>query len=136
MPSERATDQVVDAFSASKSLVKQATEEAARRGLTKSGFYRYCLAKELGYSEDDALELALHNTVQRMRQSVRYPENEQGTGVLNDAPARNPAVAEKVTNLMPDPNLSPKVKSAADKLESLARKRAWEKRQGKHKAKA
>lgn len=54
----RKTDQAVDAFSAPKDLLHAAHLEAKRRGLSKSGFYRYCLAKELDYSDSAALALA------------------------------------------------------------------------------
>lgn len=58
MSQTRATDQKVEAFSAPIDFLKECREEAARRGMTKSGFYRYALAKELGYTEDDALRLS------------------------------------------------------------------------------
>jgi hypothetical protein len=54
----RKSDQAVDAFSAPKDLLHAAQLEAKRRGLSKSGFYRYCLAKEVGYSDSAALALA------------------------------------------------------------------------------
>jgi hypothetical protein len=109
----RSKDQSVDAFSAPKSLIIAATEEAARRGWPKSGFYRYCLAKELGYSEDDATELALHTSIQRVRHtmasSTKYPEHSEQVAHLNDAP-----------------DLSEKVKKAADKVEAILDRRATE----------
>lgn len=60
MPGARKSDQQVEAFSAPKALLRQAQMEARRRGLTKSGFYRYCLAKELGFPEDQATRVAEH----------------------------------------------------------------------------
>lgn len=54
----RKPDQAVDAFSAPKDLLHAAQVEAKRRGLSKSGFYRYCLAKEVGYSDSAALAVA------------------------------------------------------------------------------
>ena len=54
---------MVDAFSAPKSLIAQAKREAAKRGMTKTGFYRYCLAKECGFSERDAASFSLHRGV-------------------------------------------------------------------------
>ncbi|MDE1170442.1 MAG: hypothetical protein PW734_04400 [Verrucomicrobium sp.] len=60
MTRERREDQAVDAFSASRELLRAAHLEAKRRGMTKSGFYRYCLAKELGVSEEGALKVAEH----------------------------------------------------------------------------
>lgn len=63
MAGQRRSDQKAEAFSAPKSLLAAAGAEATRRRMTKSGFYRYCLAKELGYSEADAMELAEHRAV-------------------------------------------------------------------------
>ena len=54
----RAPTERVDTFSAPKALLVRAWEEAMRRGWTKSGFYRYCLAKECGLSEEEALRYA------------------------------------------------------------------------------
>lgn len=58
MTSKRSIDQAVDAFSAPKELLRAAQLEAKRRGMTKSGFYRYCLALELNYSEAEAEQFA------------------------------------------------------------------------------
>jgi hypothetical protein len=59
----------------------------------KSGFYRYCLAKELGYSEADARELALHGAVSRAFGATsrrapalpKYPRQPSPQSTLNDA---------------------------------------------------
>jgi len=64
----------VDAFSAPKSLLRRAAQEAARRGMTKTGFYRYCLAKELGYPEYEAIELAQHRSVVALKDKLRSKE--------------------------------------------------------------
>jgi hypothetical protein len=58
--SARKPDQAVDAFSAPKTLLNAAHVEAKKRHMSKSGFYRYCLAKEVGYCEEDALRVAEH----------------------------------------------------------------------------
>jgi hypothetical protein len=60
----------VDAFSAPRSLLAKAAAAALRKGMTKSGFYRYCLAKELGYDEAEALVFAEHGGVRRLRESL------------------------------------------------------------------
>lgn len=48
----------MDAFSAPKSLLETAKIVAAKKRMTKSGFYRYCLAKECGFSEEEAIRIA------------------------------------------------------------------------------
>jgi hypothetical protein len=57
----RKLDQAVDAFSAPRDLLRLAQLAAKARGMSKSGFYRYCLAKELDYSETAALSVAEHS---------------------------------------------------------------------------
>ena len=61
----RASTERVDAFTAPKALLMRAWAEALRRGWTKSGFYRYCLAKEIGMTEEEALRYAQHRGVRR-----------------------------------------------------------------------
>jgi hypothetical protein len=63
MSKERRDNQAVDAFSAPRSLIRAAQEKAKAMRLTKSGFYRYCLAKELGKSEEESLRVAEHGSV-------------------------------------------------------------------------
>lgn len=70
VPGARNEDQKVDAFSAPKDLLRAAGVEALKRGMTKSGFYRYCLAKECGYSEAEAVIYAEHGSVMRSRESL------------------------------------------------------------------
>ena len=60
MANSRAKDQGVDAFSAPKGLLSAAKKAAIKLRMTKSGFYRYALAHELGYSEPEALAVAEH----------------------------------------------------------------------------
>lgn len=59
----RSPDQKVDTFSAPKQLLERVIEEARARRMTKSGFIRYALAKELGFSEDRALDFAMHASI-------------------------------------------------------------------------
>ena len=77
MPHTRKSDQKVDAFSLPVSLSQEAKARAAALGMTSSGFYRYCLAKELGYPELKARELSMHtgvvNSIRATR--ARYPEH-------------------------------------------------------------
>lgn len=63
MPGERKESQKVEAFSAPKELLRAAQIEAKRRRLSKSGFYRYCLAKELGRGEAESLRIAEHASI-------------------------------------------------------------------------
>lgn len=53
VPHGRAKSEKVDAFSAPKSLLDAALLRARAKGWTKSGFYRYCLAKELGLADPE-----------------------------------------------------------------------------------
>ncbi len=70
MQHQRRSDQTVEAFSAPKSLLEKAKGVAAKRGMTKSGFFRYCLAKELGYSDAEAKELAIHGALRNLISAV------------------------------------------------------------------
>jgi len=63
MSQTRAKDQAVDAFSLPKELLEKAKIRAGKMGFTKSGFYRFCLAKELGYTVDEAALFAQHRAV-------------------------------------------------------------------------
>lgn len=60
MPGKRNDSQTVDAFSAPKELLRAAQLEAQRRGMSKSGFYRYCLARAIGWPEEEALKVSRH----------------------------------------------------------------------------
>lgn len=63
MAGVRDENQKVDAFSAPKDLLRKAQLEAKKRRWSKSGFYRYCLARELGYSEVESAHIAEHAAV-------------------------------------------------------------------------
>ncbi len=102
MPGQRRADQGVDAFSAPKELLARAAAEALRRGMTKTGFYRYCLAKELGYPEEEALEFASHRALEiararlknRTKSYGRWPSAASGPGQLNE-PVKGPKASQK-----------------------------------------
>jgi hypothetical protein len=66
MKPERAADQKTEAFSAPLSLLNAAKAEAARRQMSFSGFCRYCLAREIGWSVEDAKKISLHMPIARM----------------------------------------------------------------------
>lgn len=77
MAKHRRDDQAVDAFSAPKELLEEARKVAYQKRMTKSGFYRYCLAKEIGFPEEECLRLAEHASVYRMY-GARVEEEEMG----------------------------------------------------------
>jgi hypothetical protein len=72
MPHTRSDDQTVEAFSLPKDLLEVAKVRAAAKGMSKSGYFRYCLAKELGYSEEEALSMANHRAVTALQNQVRH----------------------------------------------------------------
>jgi predicted component of type VI protein secretion system len=90
MSHTRRKDQSVDAFSLPTSLLAESKARAAQMRMTKSGFYRYCLAKELGYSEQDALLFAEHRAV------LNSVEQDMAEVALNDRKASSEKVAEVV----------------------------------------
>lgn len=63
MPHVRKSNQKVDAFSLPVTLSEAAKARASELGMTVSGFYRYCLSKELGCSEAEAKEASQHRAV-------------------------------------------------------------------------
>ena len=88
MSHTRRSDQSVDAFSLPTDLLAKSKLRAAELGMTKSGFYRYCLAKELGHDETTARAYAAHRAV------LNSIEN---SFAMNDAPAKENRVAKKVS---------------------------------------
>lgn len=60
----------MEAFTASVELLQAAEKRAAELGMTKSGFYRYCLAKEIGLTEEQAKGFGDHRAVTVLRQKV------------------------------------------------------------------
>jgi hypothetical protein len=89
VPGQRKAGQVVDAFSAPASLLQKAAAAALKRGMTKTGFYRYCLAKECGYSEAEAQALATHRAVTNAKEKLAerasgiYPPDRPDNYVMN-----------------------------------------------------
>jgi hypothetical protein len=89
---ERRKDQDLVAFSAPKALIVASKAEAVRREMTYSGFCRLALAKVLGYSDEDARELALHGSIRNQIAGVvvqkkvvgTYPPNKPRTMELNE----------------------------------------------------
>ena len=88
MPHTRRDDQAVEAFSASKDLIARAKARAAELGMNKSGYFRYCLALELGYTEGQARSMAQHSSVTQLqaqvRQTAKYPPHRSSTSILNE----------------------------------------------------
>lgn len=88
---ERKSDQAVEAFSAPRTLLREAQMEARRRGLSKSGFYRYCLAKELGADNETAIKVAEHAAVGNFG-IIQVGDNNEASHNLStlasDAPGR------------------------------------------------
>jgi hypothetical protein len=73
MSHTRRKDQSVDAFSLPLDLLAEAKTRAAQLKMTRSGFYRYCLAKELGYDEQKARAFAVHRAVLNSVESALNP---------------------------------------------------------------
>lgn len=73
MDKERKADQQIASFSAPKSLIALADAEARKRKMNRTGFFRFCLAKELGYSDDAAKEMSMHMSVQNFRAQIPTP---------------------------------------------------------------
>lgn len=87
MSHTRRSDQSVDAFSLPKKLLAESKARAAKLRMTKSGFYRYCLAKQLGYSEADAILLAEHRAV------LNSVEQDISAAALNERAASSEKVS-------------------------------------------
>ena len=84
MQHARKEDQTADAFSLPKELLVKVKARAAAMGMTKSGFYRYSLAKELGHDEKTARGYAAHRAVLNSIESAF---------VLNDASSKKVSAA-------------------------------------------
>jgi hypothetical protein len=59
--------QTIEAFSASRALLAQTKVRAAQLSMSKSGYFRYAIAKELGYSEAEARDHSLHGAALLLR---------------------------------------------------------------------
>lgn len=82
MSHTRRKDQSVDAFSLPTDLLERAKGRAAKLQMTRSGFYRYCLAKELGYSEADARLFAEHRAVLNSVENSLQPKSTRRLKIL------------------------------------------------------
>lgn len=76
----RSGDQKVEAFSAPLDLLQKARKEAAGRAMSKSGFFRYCLAKELGYSESEALAISRDIRMEKANVALREKRADKSAG--------------------------------------------------------
>ena len=95
MSHTRKYDQSVDAFSAPKDLLTKAKRRAVELKMTKSGFYRYCLAKALGYSEEDARQFSEHRAVLNSVESALILADKPGIKL----PVTTPKVSYKKVRL-------------------------------------
>ena len=68
---QRSDTQAVEAFSAPKQLLRRARRRAVSLGMTMSGYLRYVVALELGYSQAEARDLALHPSVHKLRRPAQ-----------------------------------------------------------------
>jgi hypothetical protein len=59
--------QTIEAFSASRELLAQTKVRAAKLSMSKSGYFRYAIAKEMGYSETEARDISLHGAALLLR---------------------------------------------------------------------
>ncbi len=59
--------QTIEAFSASREMLAQTKVRAAQLSMSKSGYFRYAIAKELGYSEGEARDISLHGAALLLR---------------------------------------------------------------------
>jgi hypothetical protein len=84
---KRKEGQTTDSFSLSADLLAKADRRAKEKEMSRSGFYRYCLAKELGYSPEAALALAEHRAVVNLREAASYGSAPAGCVIMNDGPA-------------------------------------------------
>ena len=87
MSQSRRPDQGVDAFSAPKALIAEAKDKAIEMRLTKSGFYRYSLAKILGWSEEEAMAVAEHGAI---RNAISAMHDARGSLPPSVNPEPNP----------------------------------------------
>lgn len=84
MPNVRSAHQAVHAVSLSRDLLLQARRRAVEYGMTISGYFRYCLAIELGYSQRDARELAQHQVIAKSARQIQYPAKADQAVALNE----------------------------------------------------
>jgi hypothetical protein len=80
---QRSDSQAVEAFSAPKELLQHARQRAVSLGMTMSGYLRYVVALELGYSAAEARDLALHPSVRQLRPPGQSPAEIRPAPVLS-----------------------------------------------------
>jgi len=119
MPNKRSKDQTQIAFALHGELLRGLDQGREMKGETRSDFVRVAIINELARRKI-AIPMGLARAPDRSRKA-RYPEN----------PAANPAVSADYVNLMPDPNLDPAVKAAADRIEAMAAEAARAKKRTK-----
>ena len=85
MSHTRRKDQDVAAFSASLDLLGKADDKAKSLGMSRSGYLRYCLAKELGFPDSEAKAISLHGAIQRASERVLYSAKAAEQAMLNDS---------------------------------------------------
>jgi hypothetical protein len=57
----------VEAFGISRQLLAEAKKRAQKLGMTKSGYFRYAFARELGYPENEARDIAVFRSPALLR---------------------------------------------------------------------
>ena len=77
---QRSDTQAVEAFSAPKDLLRRARRRAVSLGMTMSGYLRYVVALELGYSAAEAKDMALHPSVHQLRRPAQATLQTQSAG--------------------------------------------------------
>jgi hypothetical protein len=110
MSHTRKSDQTVCAFSLPVDMKDAALRRANDLGMTTSGFYRYCLAKELGYGSEAAEEASKHRgLVQILKQQKEKASRPKIHGLpANLAPGAVAQVGKAKTSAgIPAPKSSP-----------------------------
>jgi len=99
VPHTRKANQTVEAFSLPRELLKAAKVRAAELQMSKSGYFRFCLAKELGIPEGEAKALAAHSSVRNLKEQVsEHTTSEELQPQLNDSrPAENKLASNKAS---------------------------------------
>ena len=87
---QRSDAQAVEAFSAPKDLLRRARRRAVSLGMTMSGYLRYVVALELGYSPAEARDLALHPSVHKLRRPAQPAFPTQSAGPVPFTRRRRP----------------------------------------------
>jgi hypothetical protein len=126
MPNQRSENQTLIAFALDIELLRGLDKGRARIDQNRSDFIRDALKKELRRLGIIIPESKIRAPDRTRLQ--RYPEEKLTDTTLNEDSGANPAVADKLANLMPDPNLPANVKAAADELMPMPDPAAMKKR--------